>query len=65
MMDRLAKYGADLGLGAPTGLGLNSEEGGFLPTEEWYREQKRKNPKAEGSRSATRSTPSSARARRA
>jgi penicillin-binding protein 2 len=48
MMDRLAKYGADLGLGAPTGLGLNGEEGGFLPTEEWYREQKRKNPKNEG-----------------
>src|SRR5436305_10043396 len=47
-MDRLAKYGADLGLGGPTGLGLNGEEGGFLPTEEWYREQKRKNPKAEG-----------------
>jgi penicillin-binding protein 2 len=48
MMDRLAKYGAELGLGAPTGLGLNGEEGGFLPTEEWYREQKRKNPKNEG-----------------
>ena len=48
MMDRLAKFGSDMGLGAPTGLGLNSEEGGFLPTEEWYREQKRKNPKAEG-----------------
>jgi penicillin-binding protein 2 len=48
MMDRLAKYAADLGLGAPTGLGLNGEEGGFLPTEEWYREQKRINPKTEG-----------------
>ena len=48
MMDRLAKFGADLGLGAPSGLGLNGEEGGFLPTEEWYRDQKRKNPKAEG-----------------
>jgi penicillin-binding protein 2 len=48
MMDRLAKYGSDLGLGAPTGLGINGEEGGFLPTEEWYREEKRKNPKAEG-----------------
>jgi penicillin-binding protein 2 len=48
MMDRLAKFGADMGLGAPTGLGLNGEEGGFLPTEEWYRDQKRKNPKAEG-----------------
>jgi penicillin-binding protein 2 len=48
MMDRLAKYGADMGLGAPTGLGLNGEEGGFMPTEAWYREQKRLNPKAEG-----------------
>jgi penicillin-binding protein 2 len=48
MMDRLAKYGADMGLGAPTGLGLNGEEGGFMPTEAWYREQKRDNPKAEG-----------------
>ncbi|HVZ86928.1 MAG TPA: penicillin-binding protein 2 [Polyangia bacterium] len=48
MMDRLAKYGSDLGLGAPTGLGLNGEDGGFLPTEEFYREQKRQNPKAEG-----------------
>jgi penicillin-binding protein 2 len=48
MMDRLAKFGSDLGLGAPTGLGLNGEDGGFLPTEEWYREQKRENPKAEG-----------------
>ena len=65
MMDRLAKFGADLGLGAPTGLGLNGEEGGFLPTEEWYREQKRKNPRPRASRSARRSTPSSDRARRA
>jgi penicillin-binding protein 2 len=48
MMDRLAKYGSDLGLGAPTGLGLNGEDGGFLPTEEFYRQQKRENPKAEG-----------------
>ncbi|HXJ19491.1 MAG TPA: penicillin-binding protein 2 [Polyangia bacterium] len=48
MMDRLAKFGSDLGLGAPTGLGLNGEDAGFLPTEEWYREQKRLNPKAEG-----------------
>jgi penicillin-binding protein 2 len=48
MLDRLAKYGTDMGLGAPTGLGLNGEEGGFLPTEAWYREQKRDNPKSEG-----------------
>ena len=37
-----------MGLGAPTGLGLNGEEGGFIPTEAWYREQKKLNPKAEG-----------------
>jgi penicillin-binding protein 2 len=48
MLDRLAKFATDMGLGAPTGLGLNGEEGGFIPTEEWYREQKRENPKAEG-----------------
>jgi penicillin-binding protein 2 len=48
MMDRLAKYAGDLGLGAPTGLGINGEEGGFVPTEEWYRDQKKENPKAEG-----------------
>ncbi|HEY2901127.1 MAG TPA: penicillin-binding protein 2 [Polyangia bacterium] len=48
MIDRLAKFGADLGLGAPTGLGLNGEEGGFLPTEAWYREQKRQDPHNEG-----------------
>jgi penicillin-binding protein 2 len=48
MMDRLAKYAGDLGLGAPTGLGINGEEGGFVPTEQWYREQKIQNPKAEG-----------------
>ena len=54
MMDRLAKYGADMGLGAPTGLGLNGEEGGFIPTEAWYREQKRRTPRPRGSRSGTR-----------
>jgi penicillin-binding protein 2 len=48
MMDRLAKYGADMGLGAPTGLGLNGEEGGFLPTEAWYREQKQGQGGGEG-----------------
>jgi penicillin-binding protein 2 len=48
MIDRLAKFGADMGLGAPTGLGLNGEEGGFLPTEAWYREQKRVDPHNEG-----------------
>src|ERR1039457_1496044 len=33
MMNRMAKYAADFGLGAPTGLGLNGEQAGFIPTE--------------------------------
>jgi penicillin-binding protein 2 len=48
MLDRLARFATDMGLGAPSGLGLNGEESGFIPTEEWYREQKRQNPKNEG-----------------
>jgi len=48
MLDRLARFGTDMGLGAPSGLGLNGEEAGFIATEEWYREQKRLNPKNEG-----------------
>jgi penicillin-binding protein 2 len=48
MLDRLARFGTDMGLGAPTGLGLNAEDAGFIATEEWYREQKRLNPKNEG-----------------
>ena len=48
MLDRLTRFATDMGLGAPTGLGLNGEESGFIPTEEWYREQKRQDPKNEG-----------------
>jgi len=48
MLDRLARFGTDMGLGAPSGLGMNGEESGFIATEEWYREQKRLNPKNEG-----------------
>jgi len=48
MLDRLSRFGTDMGLGAPTGLGMNGEEAGFIATEEWYREQKRLNPKNEG-----------------
>jgi penicillin-binding protein 2 len=48
MLDRLARFGTDMGIGAPTGLGLNGEEAGFIATEEWYREQKRLDPKNEG-----------------
>ena len=32
MLDRLEKVATDMGLGAPTGLGLNGEEAGFMPT---------------------------------
>jgi penicillin-binding protein 2 len=45
MLDRMAKVAVDLGLGAPTGLGLNGDAAGFMPTEQWYRDR---NPKSEG-----------------
>jgi penicillin-binding protein 2 len=48
MMNRLAKYATELGLGASSGLGLNGESPGFVPTEEWHREQQVLNPKSEG-----------------
>ena len=37
-MDRIAKYAREFGLGEPTGLGLNGEVPGFIPTQGWYRE---------------------------
>jgi penicillin-binding protein 2 len=39
MMARLSRYATELGLGLPTGLGLNGEQAGFVPTEEWHRQQ--------------------------
>lgn len=36
-LDRLARWAKTLGLGLPTGLGINSEASGFIPTKEWYR----------------------------
>jgi penicillin-binding protein 2 len=48
MMDRMAKYAADFGLGAPTGLGLNGEQAGFIPTEEWHRARDAADKKGEG-----------------
>jgi penicillin-binding protein 2 len=39
-MDRMARYARLLGLGAPTGVGLNGEVGGFIPTKEWYARRK-------------------------
>lgn len=44
IMNRLAKFAAELGLGAPAGLGLNGENPGFIPTEEWHRTRAAKNP---------------------
>ena len=35
-MDRMARYARDFGMGTPSGLGLNSEQGGFIPTKAWY-----------------------------
>jgi penicillin-binding protein 2 len=48
MMNRMAKTAADFGLGAPTGLGLNGEQAGFLPTEEWHRTRDAADKKNEG-----------------
>jgi len=48
MMNRMAKYAADFGLGAPTGLGLNGEQAGFIPTEEWHRARAVADKKNEG-----------------
>ena len=48
MMNRMAKYAADFGLGAPTGLGLNGEQAGFIPTEEWHRARATADNKNEG-----------------
>ncbi|MBN2576754.1 MAG: penicillin-binding protein 2 [Deltaproteobacteria bacterium] len=48
MMNRMAKYAADFGLGAPSGLGLNGEQAGFIPTEEWHRARDAANQKGDG-----------------
>jgi penicillin-binding protein 2 len=44
MMNRLARFATELGLGAPAGLGLNNEQPGFIPTEEWHRALAAKDP---------------------
>jgi penicillin-binding protein 2 len=41
-MDAIAKYARLFGLGATTGIGLNGEVSGFIPTKAWY--QNRKQP---------------------
>ncbi|MFW6031226.1 MAG: penicillin-binding protein 2 [Myxococcota bacterium] len=35
-MDRLHRYAKKLGLGRRTGIGINTEAKGFLPTRDWY-----------------------------
>lgn len=35
-MDRIARYAFDLGFGRRTGIGLNAENPGFIPTRAWY-----------------------------
>jgi penicillin-binding protein 2 len=37
MLDRLARFASDFGLGAPTGLGINTDSAGVVPTEEMFR----------------------------
>jgi penicillin-binding protein 2 len=38
-MDRLAHYAGALGLGEKTGIGINTEAKGFIPTKGWYDER--------------------------
>jgi penicillin-binding protein 2 len=35
-LDRLTRLSRDFGLGAVTGIGINTEARGFVPTREWY-----------------------------
>ncbi len=48
MMNRLAKFATEFGLGAPSGLGLNNEQAGLVPTEEWHRAQAAADKNREG-----------------
>jgi penicillin-binding protein 2 len=44
MLNRLARFATEFGLGAPAGLGLNNEQPGFIPTEEWHKALAAKDP---------------------
>jgi len=39
-MEAMSHYARLFGLGAPTGIGLNGEVGGFIPTKDWYVQRK-------------------------
>ncbi len=41
-LDRIARYAGMFGLGSPTGIGINSETAGFIPTREWYIRRKKR-----------------------
>ncbi|MGF1464538.1 MAG: penicillin-binding protein 2 [Sandaracinaceae bacterium] len=41
-LDPLASLARELGLGRPTGIGINSEADGFIPTRAWYERQGRR-----------------------
>jgi penicillin-binding protein 2 len=38
-LDRISRVAQDFGLGARTGIGINTEATGFIPTKEWYLKQ--------------------------
>ncbi|MDH5673239.1 MAG: penicillin-binding protein 2 [Myxococcales bacterium] len=38
-LDRLGKFSRDFGLGQVTGIGINTEARGFVPTREWYKKR--------------------------
>ncbi|HVZ34873.1 MAG TPA: penicillin-binding transpeptidase domain-containing protein, partial [Polyangiaceae bacterium] len=38
-MDQIARMASDLGLGEKTGIGINTEARGFIPTKGWYEER--------------------------
>jgi penicillin-binding protein 2 len=38
-MDRLARFASALGLGEKTGIGINTEAKGFIPTKSWYEQR--------------------------
>jgi len=38
-IDRMAQHAHELGLGERTGIGINTESRGFIPTKKWYTDQ--------------------------
>ena len=38
-LDKIGEQARDFGLGAPTGIGINAEAEGLVPSKEWYRER--------------------------